>query len=215
MQLTNATPLALTSDGAKTFPYLNAVSLDPSSPTYGYEATPLSTANVDTLVSGPNASSMLGIYTAPDGRQIMYQTFDENPYMLQSELLRHGELAWLTRDTFFGTERNYLETDIDDTFLSDDAWSISGNATTGAHSTDYNPADALREVPSDVVTAAQWSAAHGFRIDMLFNGGGSVQYADGCTGCSRASTDLVSISRRQGRQCQCKRLEIIEDDQTL
>ena len=125
MQLTSATPLALTSDGAKTFPYLKAMSLDPSSPTYGYEATRLSAANVDTLVSGPNASSMLGIYTAPDGRQIMYQTFDENPYMLQSELLRHGELAWLTRDTYFGTERNYLETDIDDTFLADDAWSIA------------------------------------------------------------------------------------------
>ena len=64
--------------------------------------------------------------------------------MLQSELLRRGELAWLTRNTFFGTERNYLETDIDDTFLFDDTWSIGGTATTGAHSTDYNPADALR-----------------------------------------------------------------------
>lgn len=179
--LPGTTPLTLTGDGARTFPYLKAVSLDPTAPTYGYEATRLAGANVDTLVSGPDSSSMLGIYTAPDGRQTMYQTFDENPYMLQSELLRHGELAWLARDTFFGTERNYLETDIDDNFLSDDTWSISGNATTGTHSTDYNPADALREVPSDVVTAAQWSAAHGFRIDMLFNGGGSVQYAAGCT----------------------------------
>jgi hypothetical protein len=180
MALPGTTSLTLTGDGAKTFPYLKAVSLDTTG-TYGYEATRLSGANVDTLISGPGSSSMLGVYTAPDGRQIMYQTFDENPYMLQSELLRHGELAWLARNTFFGTERNYLETDIDDTFLSDDSWSIAGNATTGPHSTDYNPDDALREVPSDVVTAAQWSAAHGFRIDMLFNGGGSVQYAAGCT----------------------------------
>ncbi len=181
MALSNTTQLSLTGDGATTFPYLKAVSLDSTGGIYGYEATRLSGANVDTLVSGPNGSSMVGIYTAPDGRQTMYQTFDENQYMLQSELLRHGELAWLTRDTFFGTERNYLETDIDDNFLADDSWSISGNATTGAHSTDYNPSDALREVPLDVITAAQWSRAHGFRIDMLFNGGGSVQYADGCT----------------------------------
>ena len=180
MPLAGTTPLTLTSDGTKTFPYLKAVSLD-SAGTYGYQATRLSGANVDTLISGPGGSSMLGVYTAADGRQIMYQTFDENQYMLQSELLRHGELDWLARNTFFGDQRNYLETDIDDNFLSDDSWSIAGNTTTGAHSTDFNPADALREVPADVVTAGQWSAANSFRIDMLFNGGGSVQWADGCT----------------------------------
>ena len=174
-----STPLSLTASGAKTFPYLKAVSLDPTG-TFGYEATPLANANVTTLISGPNGSSMVGIYTSADGRQTMYQAFDQNQYMIQSELLRHGELAWLARSTYFGDQRNYLETDIDDNFLGDDSWSVGGNATTSAHSTDFNAADALREVPSDVTTAAQWSAAHGFRIDMLFNGGGSVQFAQGC-----------------------------------
>jgi hypothetical protein len=174
-----STPLTLTADGAKTFPYLKAVALDPTG-TFGYEATPLAKANVTTLIAGPSGSSMVGIYTTADGRQTMYQTFDENPFMVQSELLRHGELAWLARSTYFGDQRNYLETDIDDNFLGDDSWSVTGNATTAAHSTDFNAADALREVPSDVTTAAQWSAAHGFRIDMLFNGGGSVQFAQGC-----------------------------------
>jgi hypothetical protein len=121
----------------------------------------------------------LGIYKTADGRETMYQTFDENQYMLQSELLRHGELAWLTRNTYFGDQRNYLETDVDDNFLSDDAWSVAGNATTAAHSTDYNAADALREVPADVTQAANWSAVNNFRIDMLFNGGGSVAVTDG------------------------------------
>jgi hypothetical protein len=174
-----STALTLTASGAKTFPYLKAVALDPIG-TFGYYATPLAKANVTTLISGPNGSSMLGIYTSPDGRQTMYQTFDENQYMIQSELLRHGELAWLARSTYFGDQRNYLETHIDDNFLGDDSWSVAGNATTSAHSTDFNAADALREVPSDVTTAAQWSAGHGFRIDMLFNGGGSVQFAQGC-----------------------------------
>ena len=174
-----STPLTLTASGAKTFPYLKAVSLDPTG-TFGYEATPLPKANVTTLISGPNGSSMLGIYTSADGRQTMYQAFDQNQYMIQSELLRHGELAWLARSTYFGDQRNYLEADIDDNFLGDDSWSVAGNATTSAHSTDFNAADALREVPSDVTTAAQWSASHGFRIDMLFNGGGSVQFAQGC-----------------------------------
>ena len=163
--------LTLTADGTKVFPYLNAVSLDTG--TWAYQGTPIAGAKVDTLISGPSGSSMLGVYTSSDGRQTMYQTFNENQYMLQSELLRHGELAWLARNTYFGDQRNYLETHIDDNFLSDDAWS------TASHSTDFNAADALREVPADITAAAAWSKQNNFRIDMLFNGGGSVAVADG------------------------------------
>jgi hypothetical protein len=175
--LSGNTALTLTSDGHTTFPYLNTASVDTG--TWGYEGTPLPGANVTTLISGPGSSSLLGIYTSADGRQTMYQTFNENQYMLQSELLRHGELDWLGRDTYFGDQRNYLEADVDDNFLSDDSWSVTGNADTAPHSTDFNPADALREVPPDVSQAATWSRGEGFRIDMLFNGGGSVAVADG------------------------------------
>ncbi len=54
----------------------------------------------------------------------MFQTFNENQYMLQSKLLRHGELAWLARSTYFGDQRNYLETHVDDNFLGDASWSV-------------------------------------------------------------------------------------------
>ena len=180
-QLPLSTSLTLTASGARVFPYLKHVAVDPTQSTWAYEATPLPGASVNTLISGPGASTMLGIYTAPDGRETMFQTFNESQYYLQSELLRHGELDWLARNTYFGDQRNYLETDVDDNFLADDTWSVAGNATTAPHSTDFNPADALREVPADVVTAANWSRANDFRIDMLFNGGGSVAWAAGCT----------------------------------
>jgi hypothetical protein len=171
----------LTADGNKVFPYLGKLALDPL--TFGYEGT--AGASDDTLISGPNNSSLVGIYTAPDGRQTMYQTFNQNQYMVQSQLLRHGELAWLARNTYFGDQRNYMETDIDDNFLADDVWSVAGvPGEVTAHSTDFLPADAAREVPSDVATAATWSKANSFRIDMLFNGGGSVEFADGCTTAS-------------------------------
>ena len=176
----------LTSDGQKVFPDLKGtVPMDTG--TFGYEATPLTAtstptalpvgASFDTLVSGPGNSSLVGVYTHPDGVQEMVETFDQNQYQLQSELLRHGALAWATRGVYFGDQRNYLDTNIDDNFLADDSWSINGNATTAAHSTDYTAADALREGPSDVDYASTWSAANNFRIDELFNGGGSVQYA--------------------------------------
>src|SRR6516225_9505355 len=148
--------------------------------TYGYEATPVSPTNFDTLVGGPGGSALVGIYTHSDGVQEMVETFTQNQYnQLQSELLRHGAIAWATRGVYFGDQHNYLETHIDDNFLSDDAWSAAGNADTPAHNTDFNPADALREVPADITHAAQWSAQNHFRIDMLFNGAGSVAVATG------------------------------------
>jgi hypothetical protein len=166
----------LTSDGQLVFPYLNKVSLDATQSTWVYQATPLSAgalpagSSVNTLISGPNGSSLLGIYTSADGRQTMYQTFNENQYYLQSQLLRHGELDWLARNTYFGDQRNYLEMDIDDTFTPDDVWD------TTAHSIDYSDADAMRMNPGDVATATSWEASHNFRMDQLFNMGGSVAY---------------------------------------
>ncbi|MBV9805737.1 MAG: Ig-like domain-containing protein [Solirubrobacterales bacterium] len=164
----------LTSDGQQVFPYLKPTApITMDTGTYGYEATPVSTTNFDTLVSGPNGSALVGVYTHTDGVQEMVETFAQNQYQLQSELLRHGALAWATRGVYFGAQRNYLDAHVDDNFLSDDSWS------TTAHSTDFNPANALREVPADVNQAAQWSAANHFRIDMLFNGAGSVAVANG------------------------------------
>ena len=126
--------------------------------------------NVDPLLTGPGGSTLLGIYTTPDGRETMFQTFNENQNYLQSELLRHGELDWLARNTYFGDQRNYLEMDIDDTFTPDDVWD------TATHSIDYSDADAMRMNPADVATAATWEATHNFRMDQLFNMGSTAAY---------------------------------------
>src|SRR5947209_10505114 len=105
----------------------------------------------------------------------MVEAYAQKQYQLQDELRRHGAIAWATRGVYIGDQRNYLETNIDDNFLADDRWD------TTTHTTDYNPADALREVASDVDQAASWSTHNNFRIDQLFNGGGSVDFAAGCT----------------------------------
>jgi Invasin, domain 3 len=161
---------SLTPDGQKVFPSLKGpVPMDIG--TFGYQATPVSATNFDTLVSGPGGSSLVGVYTHTDGVQEMVQTFNQNQNQLQSELLRHGALAWVTRGVYFGDQRNYLDTNIDDNFLADDSWD------TTLHTTDYSAAAALRERPVDVFYAATWSAQNNFRIDQLFNGGGSVAAA--------------------------------------
>ncbi len=165
----------LTTEGKTVFPYLNGpVKMDAG--TFGYQATELATqatgASFHSLLEGPNKSALAGIYTHPNGVQELVETFNQNQFQLQAELLRHGALNWATRGVFFGDQRNYYEADIDDNFLFDDSWN------TATHETNYNPSEAIREVPADVADAAKWSAENKFRIDMLFNGGGSVQYAE-------------------------------------
>ncbi len=125
----------LTTEGKTVFPYLKgSVGIDTG--TYGYEAAPLSTqvtgASFQTLVSGPNSSALVGVYTHPNGVQEMVESFNQNQYQLQAELLRHGALNWVTRGVYFGDQRNYLETNIDDNFLSDDSWS------TATHENNYD-----------------------------------------------------------------------------
>ena len=169
----------LTTEGNTIFPYLKGpVKMDTG--TFGYEATPLATqvpgASFSTLLAGPGGSALVGVYTHPNGVQEMVETFNQNANQLQAELLRHGALNWVTRGVYFGDQRNYYEAHIDDNFLADDSW----NTTT--HATDFTPANAIREVPTDVTFAANWAKEHNFRIDMLFNGGGSVQYAEGHSG---------------------------------
>jgi hypothetical protein len=168
----------LAAEGNKIFPYLKGpVPMDVG--TYGYEATPLATQATGTsftpLVSGTGGAALVGIFTHANGVQEMVESFNENAFQLQAELLRHGALNWATRGVYFGDQRNYYEADIDDNFLFDDSWD------TTTHTTDYNPEDAIREVPADVEAAAKWSEQNKFRIDMLFNGGGSVSYAEGNT----------------------------------
>jgi hypothetical protein len=165
----------LTAEGNKIFPYLKGpVPMDAG--TYGYEATPLTTqatgASFTPLLSGTGGSALVGIYAHPNGVQEMVESFNENANQLQAELLRHGALSWVTRGVYFGDQRNYYETHVDDNFLFDDSWD------TTAHATDFNPKDAIREVPADVEYAAKWAQEKNFRIDMLFNGGGSTQYAE-------------------------------------
>ncbi|MFZ1153924.1 MAG: hypothetical protein WAN93_03355, partial [Solirubrobacteraceae bacterium] len=165
----------LTTEGSTIFPYLKGtVKMDTG--TFGYEATPLATqvagASFTPLLSSSGGSAFVGIYKHPNGIQEMVETFNQNANQLQAELLRHGALNWVTRGVYFGDQRNYYEAHIDDNFLSDDSWS------TTTHATDFDPKDAIREVPTDVEYAAKWASENKFRIDMLFNGGGSVQYAE-------------------------------------
>jgi IPT/TIG domain/Immunoglobulin I-set domain len=186
----------LTSEGKTVFPYLNGpVTMDTG--TYGYEATPLATqatgASFDTLLSGPNGSALVGVYTHPDGIQEMVESFNQNQAQLQAELLRHGALNWVTRGVYFGDQRNYVEMDIDDTFTPDDSWD------TATHTIDYSDADALRMQAANVDYAASWSLANDFRMEQLFNGGGSVEYQENHSGTDPVLAEFQKTDPATGK----------------
>ena len=164
------TEATLTEAGRTAFPYLNrTVKIDTG--TYGYGATPLEPTFTSLLADG-EGHALVGTFRHEEGREELVQTFDGNQFQLHTQLLRHGELAWVTRGTYLGDERNYLEMHIDDVFLPDDIWDTTN------HVTDYNPEDAVRMTAGDVEKAVEWSTRTGLHVDNLFNGGGSDQYAE-------------------------------------
>ena len=167
----------LTAAGRAAFPYLKGpVAIaddDPASAeTFGYPAKPIDPATWQTLLAGPDDTAFLGIYTHPDdGREEMVMTVASNQFQNHNQLLRHGMLNWVTRGVFLGYQRNYLELQVDDLFLGDDAWDPVTNTTS------YDPAQASRMDAEDVDRAIAWSRARGLRLDMAYNGGGSALYA--------------------------------------
>ncbi len=149
-----------------------------STGTNGYWGTVVSGAPFTPWLDNASGQVLAGVYQHPStdpqaGVAELALTFDYNATMLQWELLAPGLINWVTEDTHLGLNRNYVEMDIDDTFTPDNAWS------TAVHDNDYSDADSLRMQPSDVVTAAQWSQTNGFRMDQLFNYGGTVEYQNG------------------------------------
>jgi hypothetical protein len=170
----------LTAAGKAAFPYLKGPIPIPdddpnpaASEAFGYAGTPVDPQSWETLVSAPAGGAYLGIYTHPDdGREEMVMTVAANENQSHAQLLRHGMLNWVTRGVFLGYQRNYLELQVDDLFLGDDAWDPAANTT------NYDPAAASRMSAGDVAQAVSWSKARNVRIDFAFNGGGSALWQD-------------------------------------
>ena len=143
--------------------------------TSGYPSTETSTSFVPWITNSTGV--LAGVYNHPstDAQSNVAElvlNFTYNASSLQWEIMAPSLINWVTQDTHLGIDRNYVEMDIDDTFTPDNAWSIA------VHDNDYSDADSLRMSAADVITSAQWSQANDFRMDQLFNYGGSVEYQD-------------------------------------
>ena len=152
-----------------------------------YDTTPV-------LPTGcPSGDVLAGVYQHPStdpqaNVSELELNFDYNAKSIQWQVMAPSLVNWVTQGTHLGSQRNYVEMDIDDTFTPDNAWSIA------VHDNDYSDADSQRMDGNDVTTSAQWSnpaqendpgarpsgePVTPFRLDQLFNYGGSVEYQDG------------------------------------
>jgi hypothetical protein len=162
--------LRLTSSGAAIFPYLQGpLPVDPGS--WGYLADPVSDERFDPLVVAGDGSTLVGIHRRRDGREEMVQTFDANAAQVQGQLLRRGQLAWLTRGRYLGHDRSYLPLQVDDVLLPNHGWNAASKTI------DVTPGAMIRMTADDAHHAAVWSRARGLRLDLVCNGAGSERHA--------------------------------------
>jgi hypothetical protein len=144
----------------------------------GYPATAVTGAPFTPWLDSSTGGILAGVYQHPStdpqaNVSELALNFDYSSTMLQWLLLAPGLINWVTSDTHLGLDRNYVEMNIDDTFTPDNAWS------TALHDNDYSDANSLRMQPADVVTAANWEKTNNFRMDQLFNYGGTDEYQAG------------------------------------
>jgi hypothetical protein len=175
------------------FGYLaGAVAVDDRDPSvlesYGYlgTAAPAAGATFTPLVTGTppggggTSGSLIGVYSH-DGREELAITLAANRYQTHAMELGHGLITWLTRGIHLGYTRNWFSVHVDDVFLPDDRWDTVHNCTVGD---DCNPQrdpavqpynTTIRMTPDDVKALVAWQNARGVKLDMVFNGGGSVE----------------------------------------
>ncbi|MEP6463554.1 MAG: fibronectin type III domain-containing protein, partial [Frankiaceae bacterium] len=134
----------------------------------GESFTPLVQATV-----GSATGALIGSY-AHDGREELVLTAAYNPAMQWFNELGHGIISWMTRGIHLGYARNYFAVHIDDVFLPDGRWSVAGKCTPGDNCVDPTITTAdIRMTPADVTRLVAWQNANNFKLDMVFNGGGS------------------------------------------
>lgn len=163
---------SLTPSGSAVFTYLvGPISIEDS---YGYLATPnpAEGSTFDPLVNSPTGEALVGVYSS-DGREEMVVTVDSSPNTHQSHLWLHGMLQWVTRGTYLGMARNYLSVHVDDVFLPDDRWDSVSNVT---HEDGGSTLPLIRMNEADGLNLKNWQEANDLKLDLAFNGNGSVEH---------------------------------------
>ncbi|MFI9243567.1 hypothetical protein ACIGXF_13420 [Streptomyces sp. NPDC053086] len=185
------------------FGYLDgAVPFEDNSPTvgesYAYLSAPAAGADftpyVQAAVPGTTEQgSLVGEYRH-DSRRELVVTFVYNQYQQQFRLLARGIVEWMTGGVHLGASRNYFAVHVDDVFAADDRWDTQLNCTPGdvdcaVGAGTPNP---IRMTPADVDHATAWQNSHGFTLDLVYNGAGSIDQREDNNGVDQLADKLIA-----------------------
>ncbi|MYX41479.1 hypothetical protein GTW59_10365, partial [Streptomyces sp. SID89] len=185
------------------FGYLKgAVPFEDNSPTvgesYAYLTQPAPGADFTPYVEAPipggsTSGSLVGEYRH-DGRRELVVTFVYNQYQEQFRLLARGIVEWMTGGVHLGATRNYFAVHVDDVFAADDRWDTQLNCTPGDVDCPVGEGtpDPIRMTPADVDYATAWEQQHGFTLDLVYNGAGSVDQRSDDNGVDLLADKLIA-----------------------
>ena len=177
---------SLTAAGQAAFGYLRPdVALSIQGPCmYGYLGQPAAGADVTPLLVNGAGDTFLAVFRPGDGREIMTMTEGSfypaiPPAYLHAQVLPYGMINWATRGVFLGERHVYFVPQPDDVLGQGDRW----DAVTTATSSTRVIATRRRiwttwwrgRTPSGPTRPTQ----AGFRIEMPFNGEGSLEDREG------------------------------------
>jgi hypothetical protein len=155
---------------------------------------PLLTA---TSPDGTRSGALAGILTDA-GREELVLTFSFDADARQLQVLAPGLVSWLTRGVHLGFDRSYLAVHIDDVLLPNVRWVPGVHCTPGADCPpSVTPPPDIRMTADDVAYAVEWQRRTGFRLDLAFNGAGSVA-ADAGAGTDPLTAALVAAKGEFG-----------------
>jgi hypothetical protein len=148
---------------------------DPGVPeSFGYLGTPgTGFTPLVTGAAGGTTGSLIGVY-AHDGREDLVVTIAMNRNQTHAMLLGHGLIQWLTKGVHIGHWRNWFSIHVDDVFLPDARWDAGANCTIGDGCDASVTGTDIRMQPADVTKLLQWQQQSGVKVDLVFNGEGSV-----------------------------------------
>lgn len=179
---TSATPLnvTLTADGQKVFSYMPAGATVPIKLAYTYQAQLDGTGSSVPLLADAAGNALAIVHTYADGRQVLAQTFDNNPYLLHSLAFSYGLVSWVTRGLFVGERHTYACAQVDDVFLDNDMFRLPGAPINDSREYPGEDGPLFRLNGADIDAFTRWQQARqanplsaAFKTDLCFNGLGT------------------------------------------
>ncbi len=140
-------------------------------------------------------SSILGVTsTSTDGRERMALSYSNNQYLLQSNLLVYGMFRWATRGLYFGDQKHYLMTDVDDWFNSSDELLPNGT---------YKPEPGFQMTAHDAYNANEvqkklrqkYPLGSAYTMDLAYNAGDAATSSNTTCYPNGTVAQLTSTSR--------------------